>query len=221
MIDIKNKQFKYEEALKYEIFVKGEYNFAKDKIQNAKCIFDIWWHLWFFSQRCRMLNKKTKIYYFEPVRELYDRAKNNFLEDENIIFNNYWIGEKSSEWIMLLDEEKTMQSSKYSSFLNQKWIEIQVKFITLKDYLYQNNINKIDILKMDIEGMEFEVLDIRWDLERKKIENLIVEVHLLNEKMKLEWSQIFSKIKDVFWSVKIIGSWYREEIFLVWACKIG
>lgn len=41
MVCVENKQLKYEKALEYEIFVKGEYGFAKEKIQNAKCIFDI------------------------------------------------------------------------------------------------------------------------------------------------------------------------------------
>jgi hypothetical protein len=44
-----------------------------------------------------------------------------------------------------------MQSSKYSSFLNKNGKEINVGFITLKDYLKDNNIDKIDVLKMDIE----------------------------------------------------------------------
>lgn len=37
----KNKQSKYEKALEFEIFKKGEYSFAKEEIQNAKRIFDI------------------------------------------------------------------------------------------------------------------------------------------------------------------------------------
>ena len=41
MIDALNNQLKYEKALKFEIFVKGEYAFAKEKIQGAGCIFDI------------------------------------------------------------------------------------------------------------------------------------------------------------------------------------
>ena len=41
MITNKIKQLKYEKALEYEIFTKGEYDFAKEKIQNAECIFDI------------------------------------------------------------------------------------------------------------------------------------------------------------------------------------
>ena len=45
----KDLQLKYEKALEYEIFIKEEYGFAKEKIQEAECIFDIWWHKWFFS----------------------------------------------------------------------------------------------------------------------------------------------------------------------------
>ena len=219
MVDVSDANSKYEKVLKYEIFVKGEYSFAKEKIKKAKCIFDVWWHIWFFSQRCRIFNSNAKIYYFEPVKEFYDKAIVNLWNDKNIIFNNCWIASKSGSWILLFNSEKTMQSSKYFSFLNPKWIEISVSFITLNDYLYQNNIKKIDLLKMDIEWMEFEILKSRWDFERKKINNLIVEIHLLNKKMQSEWIQLFLKIKSIFWSVKVIDSWYRKEIFLIWASK--
>ena len=113
----------------------------------------------------------------------------------------------------------SMQTSKYASFLNQYWEEIQVKYITLKEYLQENNIEKIDILKMDIEWMEFEVLASRWDFEREKIDNLTVEIHILNKKMEEEWNQIFLEIKNIFSNVKIIEWWYRKEIFLLRANK--
>ena len=112
-----------------------------------------------------------------------------------------------------------MQSSKYSSFLNTKGREVKSEFIILEKYLKENSITKIDVLKMDIEGMEFEVLSSRWDYEWEKIDNIIVEIHLLNEKFESEWNQIFLKIKWIFWNIKIIDSWYRSEIFLLWAYK--
>jgi hypothetical protein len=46
--------------------------------------------------------------------------------------------------------------------------------------------------------MEFEVLDSFSDFEWGKIENLIVEVHILNDEMKLKWNQIFLKLKNIF-----------------------
>ena len=214
-----DKQLKYERALEYEIFVKEEYGFVKEKIQDAECIFDIWWHKWLFSKRCENLNPNAEIHYFEPVEDFYNEAKETLWNDKNIILNNYWISSKTESWTILVNQEKTMQSSKYSSFLNQNWKETKAEFITLKDYLNQNSIDKIDILKMDIEWMEFEVLSSRTDFERWKIENLIVEIHLLNVKIKTEWSQIFIKIKNIFWSVKTINSGYCDEIFLLRAEK--
>ncbi len=219
MNTINNKQLKYEKALEYEIFVKEEYGFTKEKIQNAECIFDIWWHKWLFSKRCRNLNPNAEIHYFEPVGEFYNKAKETLWNEKNIILNNYWISSKTESWTILLNQEKTMQSSKYSSFLNPKWTETVVNFITLKDYLELRNIDKIGVLKMDIEWMEFEILSSRTDFERWKIENLIIEIHLLNEKMESEWNQIFIKIKNIFWNIKIINSSYSNEIFLLRATK--
>lgn len=214
---VQDKQIKYEKALEYEIFVKGEYSFAGKEIKKAECIFDIWWHKWFFSQWCRTLNSKAKIHYFEPIWEFYNQARQKLWGDDNIVLNNYWVGSKSGKWVLLLNQEKTMQSSKYLSFLNPEWTEIWVDFITLKEYLQQNHTDKIDVLKMDIEWMEFEVLSSWTDFEWNRISSLIMEIHLLNEEMKSEWNQIFIKIKNIFWNVEIIKSEYCDEIFLVWA----
>jgi FkbM family methyltransferase len=63
-----------------------------------------------------------------------------------------------------VNEEKTMQSSKYSSFLNSKGKSIKVAMRTLEGYLREQNLDYIDLVKMDIEGMEFEVLE-SWDDE--------------------------------------------------------
>jgi hypothetical protein len=38
---VEDKQLKYEKALEYDIFVKEEYGFAKEKIKEAERIFDI------------------------------------------------------------------------------------------------------------------------------------------------------------------------------------
>ena len=215
----KDEQLKYEKALEYEIFEKGEYDFAKNRIQNAKCIFDIWWHIWLFSKWCRNFNPDTKIHYFEPVKSFYDKAKFILWNDKNITLNNLWISSESNMWTILVNEKMTMQSSKYSSFLNPKWKKIQVKYITLKEYLQKNNIEIIDVLKMDIEWMEFEVLDSRWDFEREKVDNLIVEIHILNKEMEEKWNQIFLKIKNIFSNVEVFEWWYRKEIFLLRANK--
>lgn len=209
---------KYEQALKYEIFIKEEYWFAKEEIQEAKCIFDIGWHIWYFSERCRLLNKNAEIHYFEPIKSFYEKAKQNLWNDHKIILNNYGIWTETGHENMFINKEKTMQSSKYSSFLNPKWIKTEVKFYEIKRYLKNNDTKKIDVMKMDIEWMEFEILSSRTDFEWNKIQNFIAEIHILNNRTKNEWIKLLSKIKNIFSNIEIFKSPYSKDIFLIW-CK--
>lgn len=211
-----SKRLKYQKALEYEIFVKVEYWFAKEKIKRANCIFDIWGHVGYFSKWVRSLNTHTKIHYFEPFDELYLEAKESFWWDANIVLNNLWIAWKTGDWELFFNDEKTMQSSKFISFLNPWGASRSVNFLSLSEYIEMQKITSIDVLKMDIEGMEFEVLD-SFNNEWSIIHSMIIEIHLLNEKLKSRWNLINQKLKDNFSFVEIKPSWYSENIFLVWA----
>jgi len=214
-----DKSLKYHKALEYEIFVKEEYGFAKEKIKEAKCVFDIWWHVWYFSEWCRKYNKTAKIYYYEPISELYEQAEERLKGDKNIFLYNVWISAKRGKWKLLYNEDKTMQSSRFSSFLNPNWEERMVNFITFSDAIKKCWCSVIDLVKMDIEWMEFEVLNSLTSDNRGKINNIIIEVHLLNDWFEEKRKNLYGTIKGKFPLVKIIPSWYTEKIFLVWAMK--
>lgn len=215
---ILDKQLKYEKALEYEIFIKEEYGFSKEKIKKANCIFDIGWHVWFFSKWCRSLNSSSDIHYFEPVDLFCDKAKNLLWNDENFYLNRVWIASTTWNWTIFFNNEKTMQSSRFHSFLNLNWIMMDVQFITLRDYLNQCTISSIDIMKMDIEGMEFEVL-FSWIHEWNIIQNLIIEIHLIDNEFKKECKSLYPLLNENFKTVELIPSWYTSDVFLVWACK--
>lgn len=216
---LNNNELKYQKALEYEIFLKEEYGFSKEKIKEAKTIFDVWWHIGFFSEWCRKYNQNAKIYYFEPVKNLYNQANERLWNDDKIFLYNYWIANESKSWIILVNEEKSMQSSKYESFLNKKWLPESVEFITLSDAISKTCVDYIDVLKMDIEWMEFEVLNNLDSNIRNKIGCLVFEAHLLDEKLKKWWDILFNKLGNQFKETKIFPSGYNDKIFLVYAVK--
>ena len=74
-----------------------------------------------------------------------------------------------------------MQSSQTSSFLNSKGQLQTVHCENLNHYLDNHAIDQIDVLKLDIEGMEYEVLSNLSPENRKKIKNLIAEIHILSD----------------------------------------
>jgi len=82
-----------------------------------------------------------------------------------------------------------ISESKYASYLNKdfSWIgsnrekglkqEIKIKMITMEDIFSTFGLEKIDLLKIDIEGGEWELLENFNDFHFKKINQIAVEFH--------------------------------------------
>ena len=67
-------------------------------------------------------------------------------------------------------------------------------------------------MKLDIEGMEFEVL---FDLQEKnweKIQALVCEVHLFSPQHEAQFPRLLSLLKAHFPSVERISSPYSEKL---------
>ena len=80
----------YNQALKYEIFIKEEYACAKTLIKSAKIVFDIGGHIGLFSEWSLKLNPQAEIYYFEPFEKLVQEAKVRLQETSSqIVFNPF------------------------------------------------------------------------------------------------------------------------------------
>jgi FkbM family methyltransferase len=135
------------------------------------------------------------IHSFEPNFEAFKLLKRNFDHDSNIIINNKAVGD--------INENKTFYETKkttHSSFnkINNKseWIKIrskeynttiagytenerEVEVITLDEYCNENNLNNIDLLKIDTQGYEEEVLNGSKNLiKENKIKLIETEVML-------------------------------------------
>ena len=206
---------KYEQALYYEIFIKEEYRIAKPTIQNAKTIFDIGGHLGFFSERCLSLNPHLQLHYFEPFDALFQQAKirlQNFAPQ--ITFNPFAIASSTGTATFTFNASKTMQSSKATSFLNPAGIPQQVHTQSLNQYIKEQKIWSIDLVKLDIEGMEFEVLFALEPATRSSIKALLCEVHLLTESEAAQFPHLQSLLSTHFAQITRLPSPYSSKINL-------
>lgn len=222
---------KYDYAVGYEIFLAKEYKLLDEIIKSSNVIFDIWWHIWLFSLYAIMIkygftvelkdknifieNTKTnndlEIHYFEPIKNSFLIAC-EMLKNFWVKMNNFWILPQELSKEMFISN-KSSQNSLYSSFLNKNDITIQKTFFKpLKDYIFLQNIEKIDLLKMDVEGSEFEIL-LDLDIEiLKKIKTLFLEYHLLNTEFEFLFLEVVSKLKTCYKNVEIIDSKYTTKI---------
>ena len=105
--------------------------------------------------------------------------------DEIIKINQFL--ESSSSTLKPIDEESSYFKKKFF-FLRKKndgklYYKIDIKIVLLRDYLINNKIEKIDLLKIDTEGYEYEViLGLREEI--KKVEYIYFEHHFDNMILK-------------------------------------
>jgi len=105
-------------------------------------------------------------------------------EDKIIEFNQF--NESSSSTIKEIDKESKYYKRKFRliNFLDNKetYQKIKIKISKLKDYIEKNNIKKIDFMKIDTEGYEFEIL---LGLENKiKLVDIIMFEHHYDNMIK-------------------------------------
>ena len=165
-------------------------NFFKSKFKNNKIkVIDIGAHkgetLEIFYKNFNL----EKIFCFEPNQELFEilkKKKKKYLEDVIEIFN-YGVGQKNETKELNIFQDSSSSSfnnlnedtdyfkrkkkilsffSKKDSFLKKKQ---SIKIINLSDFIRENKIDTIDILKIDTEGYELNILK---GLEEKDLRNI-------------------------------------------------
>ena len=84
----------------------------------------------------------------------------------------------------------------YNKSNKEFYKEISIKITTLRDFIDQNNIEKIDFIKIDTEGYEYEILK---GLEKKfEIVKLIMFEHHYHDMLKknYKFTDIHSLLKQ-------------------------
>lgn len=125
--------------------------------------------------------KNGSVHSFEPVTENYNLLKQNIRLNhlENVFANNAGVSNKQSfeAYYISTDENKGMSGLKPAE--NFSGISEEKETITLDDYAVKNNLERIDLIKIDIEGNELNTLKgMQKVLERDKP---IIFIEVINE----------------------------------------
>lgn len=149
------------------------------------------------SKALKDYKKNWKIHTFEPFEESFLRLQENVNLDlfkNKIILNKLAVSFKPG-----ISTLKTFQNTPGENYLKIDDLSIKednsqqktVKVITLRDYIYENNINHITICKIDTEGEDYNVIKgLKEYLEKKVIDYFIIEYQSVN----------FSKIQDILYN---------------------
>jgi len=93
------------------------------------------------------------LHIFEPIKKYYTNIKQKFINFNNIKIYNFGLSNKNQTVkINLNDDASSIHALKTNNFEN-----IELKDIV--EFLKEENIIKVDLLKINIEGCEYELLD--------------------------------------------------------------
>jgi len=147
------------EILNFKNYEGIYFDFFLDLIKEAKIVFDIGANIGWHSLNTAKLNKKLKVYAFEPIKDTYNYLVRNIKLNKlnNIIPNNIGLSDKNAIVHFYVNPELSGSASeKKITDFNTNRIKVTLK--KLDDYCADNNIFKIDLIKCDVEGAELFVL---------------------------------------------------------------
>jgi len=193
-----------------EIFVNGCYSFMKTKTKNPfiiDCGANIGMSiLWF-----KMAYPKAKILAFEPS-SAFKYLKKNIEHLKKIKIRKEALGMREEK--SFIYEEKGKEGSLLTSKSTERLVDfkgklskqVKAKFVKLSKFIDEKH--PVDLLKMDIEGGEYEVINDLWSAEKlKHIDNMIIEFHNDSENPG-ELTTMLSKLQSYTAKFKV---WFAAE----------
>lgn len=168
-------------------------NLLKEKISQNPIIFDVGSNRGQSIEKFIKIFKKPIIHSFEPIKSEFDYLCEKFRYNRDIILNCCAIGDKNEEkelnitaltgnssFIKINADTDWLKkrSKQYNTTMENYVTSVQkTKVMTLDWYCKNNNINQIDLLKIDTQGYEDKVLEGSVNiLKNNNIKCIITEI---------------------------------------------
>ncbi len=134
---------------------KEKIDFLKKEIKTGMRVLDIGANIGFYTVLFSMwLGKEGSVHAFEPDMLNFKYLKKNTEGAKNIYINNKAIGAKSEKIHLYQSKNLNVDHQTYDSGENRPFIEIDS--LSIDDY-FKNN-EKIDLIKLDIQGYDYFAL---------------------------------------------------------------
>ena len=180
-----------------EIVYKEDYRMGACKIEDGDICLDIGSNNGFFSLYA-VKKGASKVYSVEPVQRTYDYLVKNINIKEEYIDKIYpikcAISDKTGKGNMIVYDRLSAQNKLTDNVNNGNMIE-EVNLIEINSFLDQNNIEKVDFLKIDAEESEYEIMKaIDDDFLANSIKKIVIEFHSIDSRVD-EFNDIRDKIE--------------------------
>jgi len=133
-------------------------------------VFDVGGYLGEFT--LDIYNKfKCNVYVFEPILEFYNVIKSKFEDNPKVKVYNFGLSDKTRMESFYINGDATSAYTKRG-----KHVTVELK--NINEFLDENSIDKVDLIKINIEGEEYPLLDHIINTKTSiKFDNIQVQFH--------------------------------------------
>lgn len=163
------------------------YNYS---LNQDSIVFDLGGYHGLFSKQ--IYNRyKCNIHTFEPIDYLYDICHQELKDLDKVKLYRKVLGDKNDTVNFYVAGDA---SSIYMAWGQVKNENSYIEMIPIDSYMADKNIHEVDLLKMNIEGAEYYLLEYMIDKEiLTKFKNIQIQFH---ENSVDNWKERYNKITD-------------------------
>jgi FkbM family methyltransferase len=213
--------FKIFQRYKVYFFIKYvNNNFFKFNISNPNpIIFDVGGYKGDFSDLILKTIPGAKIFIFEPAYLFYKVLVKKYIDNENIKIFNFALSGHTLKKKISYDDDK---SSIYDSSILSPGELVDV--ISITDFLEQNQIKQVHLIKINIEGDEYDLLN---DLINKSkidvFDQMLIQFHYYKFENYINFKNLrlsILKTHDEYYNLNFVWSKYILKNSLIFENNI-
>ena len=208
--------FLNDEGISSELLIHGIHeplttHLVNEEIRSGMKIIDIGSNIGYYAiLESRLVGKSGKIFSIEPSPTNFELLKENLeLQNEkNFELYNLAIGDKNEEIEFLISKKSNWSKIKGKTDIVGENEVIKVSSKTLDEFCEQNKIENIDLIRMDVEGYEFNIINGAEKILKKFKPIIMIEIHKMYLG-KVKTKKIFEELKRLDFELK----YYYPRIF--------
>jgi len=202
-----------DESVFEEIFVDRDYKVVDSIIEKSHCILDIGAHIGCFAIYCNALNSKALVFSYEPAPDNFSALKEHLKINHvhNVKIKNVAVAAESGVRGFNLSED----SHNHSFFVEGS--EVKVQCLGVEQLL--SKFERVDLMKLDCEGAEFEILEAFTDEDFFKVKNFYIEYHEFQDGMSS--LKLADLLRKNGYNVESAKSHYDKRMGFLLARKIS
>lgn len=160
-----------------EVWLREIYNKHGIRVEQGDTVIDIGGHIGLFSVYAAHRSKTGNVYAFEPFIENFSRLEQHkqLNQCENLFVFNKGVDATTGKKTLFLSPDKN--TGGHSLHLKkQSDRQVEIETINIIEFCDQQNITKINFLKLDCEGAEFEIIKSSESI-LSRVEKIVMECH--------------------------------------------